>query len=156
MAAPVLSEIMALERLSLAQLQQKHIELFSGESPSVANKVFLKRRLAYRLQEAACGGLSAPARSRLDELMQQPDLLNRRATSPAVPPAPGQNPARPLRDRRLPIPGTVLTKIYKGVPFQVKVLAKGVEFQGKTYRSLTAVAQIITGMHWNGYLFFGL
>lgn len=155
MAASVLSEIVALERLSLAQLQQRYTELFSGASSSVANKVFLKRRLAYRLQEAACGGLSAPARSRLEGLMQQPDLLTRRATSPA-PPALGQSPARPLRDRRLPIPGTVLTKIYKGTPFQVKMLAKGVEFQGKTYRSLTAVAQVITGMHWNGYLFFGL
>ena len=156
MAASVLSEIVALERFSLAQLQQKYAELFSGESPSVANKVFLKRRLAYRLQEAACGGLSAPARSRLDELMQQPDLLNRRSSSPPGPPEVSRSPARPLRDQRLSIPGTVLTKVYKGVPFQVKVLAKGIELQGKTYRSLTAVAQVITGMHWNGYLFFGL
>ena len=155
MAALVLSEIVALERLSLTQLQQKYTELFPGEPPGAANTIFLRRRLAYRLQEAACGGLSAPARSRLEELMQQPDLLHRRETSPA-PPASDQSPARPLRDRRLPIPGTVLTKVYKGVPFQVKVLAKGIEFQGKTYRSLTAVAQVITGMHWNGYLFFGL
>ncbi len=156
MATPVLSEIVGLEQLSLIQLQEKYAEVFPSEPSSVANKVFLKRRIAYRLQETACGGLAAPARSRLDQLMQQPDLLNRRANSPPAPADSERSPARPLRDRRLPMPGTVLTKVYKGTPFEIKVLAKGVEFQGKTYRSLTAVAQVITGMHWNGYLFFGL
>ena len=59
-------------------------------------------------------------------------------------------------DERLPRPGTVLTRKYKGVLLQVKVLPHGFEFAGSRYRSLSAVAKAITGSHCNGFLFFRL
>jgi hypothetical protein len=45
---------------------------------------------------------------------------------------------------RLPPPGTVLVRPYKGQTLQVRVLAKGFAYEGKTYRSLSAVAKAIT------------
>jgi hypothetical protein len=57
---------------------------------------------------------------------------------------------------RLPPPGTILTREYKGQRLQVKVLAQGFEFEGETYKSLSAVAKVITGSHTSGNLFFRL
>jgi len=152
----VLSKVLALQHLSLAELRQQHSQFFPDEQAAPSNKAYLQRRLAYRLQELAFGGLSQQAEERLQQLVHQHDPINRRPSEPAPASQESALKPRPLRDRRLPIPGTVLTKTYKGTQFQVRVLAKGFEFQGKTYRSLTAIAKVITGMHWNGYLFFGL
>ena len=57
---------------------------------------------------------------------------------------------------RLPLPGTIITRPYKGETLQVRVLPKGFEYQGDVYKSLSAVAKAITGTHCNGYLFFRL
>ena len=50
----------------------------------------------------------------------------------------------------------MLTRKYRGQLVAVKVLAKGFEYDGENYRSLSAVAKVVTGSHWNGLLFFGL
>ncbi len=60
------------------------------------------------------------------------------------------------RDMRLPPPGQWLRREYKGCEILVQVLEKGFEFDGKHYRSLSAIAKAVTGAHWNGHLFFGL
>ena len=57
---------------------------------------------------------------------------------------------------RLPLPGTVLTRKYRGRQVEAKVLPDGFEYEGQVYRSLSAVAKAVTGSHWNGHLFFGL
>jgi hypothetical protein len=54
------------------------------------------------------------------------------------------------------IPGSVITRVYKGETLEVKVLADGFEYEGETYKSLSAVAKHITGSHCNGYQFFRL
>ncbi len=59
-------------------------------------------------------------------------------------------------DPRLPPPGTVLRRRYKGRVLQVLVLADGFEFEGRRYPWLSAVAKAITGSHINGYRFFRL
>jgi hypothetical protein len=64
--------------------------------------------------------------------------------------------AREKADNRLPPPGTVLTRQYKGGTVQVKVLPQGFKYEGQTYGSLSAVAKVVTGSHCNGFLFFGL
>jgi hypothetical protein len=60
------------------------------------------------------------------------------------------------QDDRLPLPGTILTREYKGQTVEAKVLPHGFEYAGEVYRSLSAVAKAITGTHWNGYHFFKL
>ena len=61
---------------------------------------------------------------------------------------------RQRADDRLPPPGTIITRPYKGAVLHVKVLAKGFEYEGNEYHSLSAVAKAITGSHCNGFLFF--
>jgi hypothetical protein len=50
----------------------------------------------------------------------------------------------------------VLARQYRGRLIEVTVLPKGFEWEGRVFRSLSAVAQAVTGAHWNGHLFFGL
>src|SRR6267378_3321298 len=57
-------------------------------------------------------------------------------------------------DPRLPMPGTILTRHYKGQTLQVEVLAEGFAYAGQVYKSLSAVARAVTGAHCNGFHFF--
>ena len=61
-----------------------------------------------------------------------------------------------MRADRLPLPGTILTRDYKGTMIQVQVLPNGFEYQGEVYKSLSAVAKAVTGQHVNGFAFFRL
>jgi hypothetical protein len=54
------------------------------------------------------------------------------------------------------MPGGLLAKEHKGETHVVKVLDNGFDYDGRLYRSLSAIAQEITGTKWNGYLFFGI
>jgi hypothetical protein len=61
-----------------------------------------------------------------------------------------------VRDPRLPKVGTILRKEWRGREYEVTVLADGFEYAGTTYRSLSKVANEITGTTWNGFLWMGL
>ncbi|WP_440255583.1 DUF2924 domain-containing protein [Candidatus Avelusimicrobium sp.] len=60
------------------------------------------------------------------------------------------------RDNRLPAPGSIITKNYRGNTIEVKVLEIGFEYQGKTYKSISRVAMEIVKRPISGYVFFGL
>lgn len=151
------SELASLANLSPAQLRDKYQQVF-GEPTRSGNKPFLVKRLAWRIQSLAEGGLSARAKARAAELARDADI---RMTIPRAPQASGtgtQGTSATLqtRDRRLPMPGAILTRSHRGRTIEVTVLPKGFEFDGQVYRSLSAVAKAVTGSHWNGHLFFGL
>jgi hypothetical protein len=151
------AEIAALRRMSPAQLRDKYLELF-GEPSRSGNKDFLFKRLAWRIQSLAEGSLSERARARAAELARDADLRMTLPKPPAVTPA-AQRSAKPaplVGPTRLPLPGTVLTRPYRGRLLEVTVLPKGFEYEGEVFRSLTAVAKAVTGAHWNGLAFFGL
>ena len=63
---------------------------------------------------------------------------------------------RRQQDSRLPLPGTVLSRQWKGRTILVEVLAKGFRYENRPYSSLSAIAVAITGTRWNGLAFFGL
>ncbi len=144
--------------MTVPQLRIQHQELF-GKPPRSAHKQHLVRRIAWRIQALAEGDLSERARRRAAELACDADLrlrAPRRQRSNA-----SQRTGRPnghllLRDPRLPMPGTLLVRRYRGENRQVKVLEQGFEYDDDIYSSLTAVVLKITGKHWNGYHFFGL
>ncbi len=148
----------ALGRMTLGQLREKYLELF-GEPTRSGNRDFLFKRIAWRVQSMAEGTLSERARRRAEELARDADIRTTLprlpkqsvATSPLAMPAPKET-----AQDRLPIPGTVLTRKYRGKHVETKVLAYGFEYEGQVYRSLSAVAKAVTGSHWNGHLFFGL
>jgi len=145
-----LAEIMELKTKTLEELKAKYQEVF-GQEPSSNNKVFLWRKIAYRLQELEYGGLIDDTKSRINELIERYDPVNNKMLRPqkALDKFKGHG-----RDMRLPIPGAIIRKEYKGQVLEVKVLEKGFEYNGLTYRTLSAVAKAVTGIHWNGYLFF--
>ena len=154
----MLGEINRLRQMSVGALRDEWFRLY-GEPTASRNRDYLWRRLAWRVQELALGGLSDRARTRIAELA--PDAFIR-----ACPPRDFQPPAetsaakvtetRPVRDPRLPTAGTILSRQYHGREIRVLTLEDGFEWDGRRYGSLSEVARVITGQHWNGRLFFGL
>lgn len=152
-------EVAALEKMSVNELREKFAEV-CGETTLGRNKTWLIRRIAWRLQANAEGGLSERAKARARELANDADL---RVTAPRakkyVPMPHARTVAATLpvsTEDRLPPPGTLITRDYKGRTLRVRVLPKGFEFEGEFYKSLSSVAKHITGSHCNGYLFFRL
>jgi len=156
MSEDKVSEIMALKELPLNELQKKYEELFEGKKAPSSNKVYLWRKIAYRIQELERGGLSAETQGKIQELIQKYDPVNNKTLRPGINSDNTGNKPKLSRDKRLPIPGTIITKEYKGTSLEIKILEKGFEYNNKQYKSLTAIAKEVTGAHWNGYLFFGL
>ncbi len=149
-----LSQILALREMKIDELLVKYNQIFDGEKPSSNNAEYLRKKIAYRIQGKAHGGLSETAKTRLDQLITVYDPINNKLLRKVKNPNGSKAPAN--RDRRLPIPGSIINKIYKGTAIKVKVLEKGFEYEDKYYRTLSRVANAVTGDHWNGYLFFGL
>ena len=158
MALNIAKEIAVLKSMTVGQLREKYQTVF-GEPTQAGNKDFLFKRIVWRLQSQAEGDLSERARKRAAEIARDADI---RMTIPKPPKlsagAELRTVAAPaaLGDNRLPIPGTVLTRTYRGQSHLVTVLPKGFDYDGEVYRTLSAVAKKITGTHWNGFLFFGL
>ena len=150
------AKIAALKNKTIPELQNEFEELFDGQKASSDNKVYLIRRIAYRLQELEYGGLSQRTQNRLKELIWLYDPVNNKAIRPKVSVETQTRTKTRGRDMRLPIPGTMITKDYRGKKLQVRILESGFEYEGKIYKHLTAIAEKITGAHWNGYNFFNL
>jgi len=159
MALRIEKEVAAMQRMTVGELRTKYADVF-GEGTQARNKQWLIKRIAWRLQSLVEGDLSERARHRARELANDADL---RVTTPREPKrAPDaaertQTVACPVADdRRLPLPGSTITRPYKGRVLSVKVLRDGFEYDGEIYKSLSAVAKVITGTHWNGYHFFNI
>jgi hypothetical protein len=148
MNSEIVHQVALLDRMTTEAVRERYIQLF-GEPPRSKLKARLVQRIAWRLQALAKGDLSERARQRASEVANDADL---RVLPPRTPrPAPAV-----ASDRRLPTPGTILARRYKGKVLQIKVLLKGFEYEGVLYQSLSAVASAITGSHCNGYHFFRL
>jgi len=148
----------ALKRMTVAELRTKHIEVF-GEPTGSGHKDYLVKRIIWRMQANAEGGLSERARRRAEELARDADLRTNAPKVAQVDAQPGLTATASVafdHDPRVPLPGSVLTRRYKGRDIVVKVLPKGFEYEGEVYRTLSAVAKAVTGTHWNGYHFFHL
>jgi len=149
----IAKEVAALEQMTVGQLQQRYVEIF-GEPVRSRHKQYLIRRIAWRLQANAEGGLSERALRRAEELANIADVRvtpPRAATGASTTASPAPAAAT---DRRLPPAGTALTRRYKGRTISVTILTDGFEYDGERYRSLSAVAKAITGSHMNGFRFF--
>ena len=101
-----------------------------GPAPRMRSPGLLRGFIAWRLLAETYGGLDVETRRQL------------RAKS--VP-----------RNGVLPV-GARVSREYRGVRHDVEVVANGVLYEGRRFRSLSAVAREITGVHWNGPRFFGL
>ena len=138
---PVLARLVALKTTPTPQLKEQWRQLFEGEPPAF-NRRYLESRLAYRIQELAYGGLKPETVRRLEKLGEELDGGRVDVRK------------RPANDR--PVSGTCLIRDYQGIEHCVTVRDNDFEYQGRPYKSLSAIARAITGTQWNGLTFFGL
>jgi len=137
----VLARLAALKAKSVNELKSEWRSLFGSDAPNNSRN-FLTIRIGYRIQELTYGGPDKSTRRMLDALADEVDgTLTRK---------------RQIIDPRNPVAGTKLIREWDGVAHTVTVLRDGFEWEGRRYKSLSAVARTITGTRWNGYRFFGL
>lgn len=149
MQANTTEHIEGLKTAGTEQLAEHYRQHF-GNKAAPGNRTFLIRQLAYQIQERALGGLSTAEKDRIRELIKAYDPINKLAVKT------GSRDRTGGRDNRLPTPGSFITKKYKGKRIDVKVLEQGFEYQSTIYSNLSAVAEAVTGAHWNGFAFFGV
>jgi hypothetical protein len=149
-------DIGGLQELCLPQLRSWYREVF-GEEARSKNLHYLRKKIAFRVQERMERGLSVAAKNRIQELVavELPFGPTRPARRPALKVFPGAS-APPERDPRLPQSGSMVVREFKGFAHEVQVLESTFLYWGRSYRSLSAVAKEITGTPWNEFLFFGL
>jgi hypothetical protein len=139
--ATVLARVIALKRMPVNDLKAEWRALFGTDAPN-NSRSFLELRLAHRLQELTCGGVVRETAKLLIGLADE------------VQGKPGRKSM--IADSRNPVVGTRLLREWDGIEHTVTVLADGYEWEGRPYRSLSAIARAITGTQWNGWVFFGV
>jgi hypothetical protein len=134
------AEIGRLPNLSLLELRQRWQTLLGHPAPKSLRRNFLARAVAYQMQVEVYGGLSAATKRRLREIAN----AVRNGDANAIP---GSSRIKP---------GTQMIRQWQNTTHTVTALAEGFEWNGRTYKSLSAVANAITGTNWNGFAFFGI
>src|SRR5712664_3015144 len=134
------TEIGQLPALSLLELRNRWKILFGHSAPKSLRRNFLARAVAYQMQVEAYGGLSVATKRRLREIAK----AFRNGDANAIP---GGSRIKP---------GTQMIRQWQNTAHTVTALAEGFEWNGRTYKSLSAVANAITGTNWNGFAFFGI
>jgi hypothetical protein len=138
--ASVAARIAELGHLPMAELWAQWDRYFERR-PEHPNRTHVESRIAYKLQEEAFGGLAAETRQRLEAIGAKHSKIKLRAKPRTFSFA----------------PGTVLLREWGEREHRVAVTAEGrFEYEGRSFKSLTAVARHITGQHWSGPFFFGL
>ncbi len=138
---PIPARLAALKTTPTPDLKAQWRELFDSEPPPF-NRRSLESRLAYRIQELAYGGLKPETIRRLERLGEELDGGDRKKSR--------------MRADAMPIAGTRLIREWQGTEQVVTVKQDRFEWQGRPYKSLSAIARAITGTRWNGWVFFGL
>jgi hypothetical protein len=132
-AAVIAAEIAHVRSLAPEALRRRWRAEFGRKPQAGLSRDLLGRMIAMRLQEQVFGGLNRESLTFLDGLAQ-----------------------RGVSSRRNLKPGTVLVREYQGERHTVTVARDGFQWQGTTYRSLSAIARAITGTAWSGPRFFAL
>jgi hypothetical protein len=139
-AETIPQRLASLRSSSIAELKEQWRELYGSQPPHRISRELLTRAVAYRIQEQVHGGLKPSTRRLLIRLANEARSGRPLKFEPAA--------AAPA--------GTVLMREWRGATHEVGVLDRGVLYKRRRYRSLTEVAEVITGAHWNGPQFFGL
>jgi hypothetical protein len=139
--ASVIAQLTALKQMTVVELKTKWAAIFDAPAPN-NSRAYLELRLGYRIQELTSGGLSRETRRTLELLA---DEVEGRIGRKAI-----------IADSRNPVVGARLIREWNGVEHTITVMRDGFNWQGRKFKSLSAVARAITGTQWNGYRFFGL
>jgi hypothetical protein len=142
----MVDKIEDLRYLSREELIKIWKKLFKKNSPQHARKEFLIKHIVWEMQAQEKGGYSTQTKKKLDKLSE--DLAKNKDVSES-----SINEKHNVLEIKA---GTKLIREYKGEKHEVTALDKGFEYNNKTYKSLSAIANEITGTRWNGKVFFGL
>jgi hypothetical protein len=134
------TEIARLRGLGLPQLRAVWEQYHGTTAPKTLRRNILIRSVAWHIQAEAAGGLKPSTRKYLRQVAES-------ARSGAV--------VRALSAGRIKS-GTKLIRVWQDKTHTVTALADGFEWQGSRYRSLSKIARTITGIRWNGLVFFGV
>jgi len=154
MSESIATRVQSLQRMTVAELRVEW-EVVFGEETRQRHRVYLWKRLARKLQEDQLPKLTPEEEAKVEEY---------RAMIRQMPPEqwfPGKQrgmakATKVAKGQRVPPPGSVITRDYKGHHIAVTVLDDGFDYDGQVFRSLSAIARDITGTSWNGYTFFHL
>ena len=135
------SEIAGLAKLSRQQLLELWWKVYKKPAPAGFRREFLIPFISYRIQEIAYGGLKPATRSELRRIARG---LEKDYSAP------------PLSVRSKAKRGTRFVRVWRGETHEATAVASGYEYRGKSYRSLSHIARLITGTQWSGPAFFGL
>jgi len=128
-----------MQELSLNELRQMWALAWGKRPHGTMGRTMLIESLKFKEWEQETGGLKAEQKNRLNELIKtyqrNPEGFDKTA------------------DLK---PGTRLVRTWKDKKYCVTVMREGFEYQSKTYKSLSKIANEITGKSWNGWVFFGL
>jgi hypothetical protein len=148
-------EIVAIGSMPREELVGRWTRAYGHPPPKGVKRALLERAAAWHLQAKHLGGLSAAARRMLRASGAKQSSIGRGETGTASVAAHAAK-GPPVAPKMPPVPGTRLLREWNGRMHVVEVVDGGFLFDGKSYRSLTAVARRITGMHRSGPGFFGL
>lgn len=136
---------------SMEELSTRWRKEFRKPVPPL-QKFLLAQLLAYKLRARTEGELDAETIRYLHKI-----ALDDRKRREAGEKKPKEVPPIPLPRRNSGLkPGTMIVREHNGVVHKVTVLVDGYEWQGQSFKSLSAIASTITGTRWNGPRFFGL
>lgn len=124
-----------LDQMSRSELVECYTAVLNADPPKRLGTRTLARIIAWEIQAKRYGGLKKSVQNELRRIAEEHTV-------------------RPPETRTRP--GTRLVREWNGVKHVVDVEPDGIRYLGKTYKSLTAVAKKITGVHWSGPRFFGL
>jgi Protein of unknown function (DUF2924). len=150
----LIEEIKSLKTLTAEELSEKYKMLFGSDKAPALKKDLLIREIAYKLQS----GDSASAkdfRAYANTINPLGKLIEKTKNN-SLKKSEKLQKDKNYRNLRLPLPGTLITKEYRGKKIQIKVLEAGFEYNNKIYKSLSKIANEISGSHINGYKFFKL
>ena len=144
MEKTVLQQLTELQGMTFPALKERWRSLYGTEPPAYKRE-HMVRRLAYRIQELAYGGLADETKAELERIADDDD--HRRQATRA---------SRGKSKDTHPLAGTRLVREWNGQRHEVTAREGGYEYSGRCYKSLSAIAKVITGAHWSGPQFFGL
>lgn len=131
-----------LKGLSKEELQEKWLKFFKSPAPEHLNKPYLIRQIAWCMEFKT---LPKETQKTIDKLIMQ---YSKTKTVKVY---------DMKRAKKFDVkPGTKFVREYKSVKHEVTVVENGYSYNGKIYKSITAVAKAITGTGWNGKRFFGV
>lgn len=154
MSETIASQVARLQKMTVAELRVEWERVF-GEPTKQRHRVYLWKRLARAIQGDTGPKLTDEEEAKITEYRAMLQEMPYEKWFPGKQRGKAK-PKKPVRDRRMPSAGSVITRVYKGQEIIVRVLEDGFEYEKVWYRSLSAVAKAVTGTTWNGWTFFGL